>query len=305
MRRRAQAVTEFALVFPVFMACVFLFLFMSTWRYNDDATADVARDAARAGSLVTSAVSQYFATEPIVSLVYPYNICDPFSVTPRGTDAAGTNWIGRTVTRPSGALYSSSEVSAFMARNRLNGCTAGIEVTPGTTNPISRYTYADRASYPYRRLGWDWGILAVSPAYDAIAPLRAAVARAEAMLPARIFLGEVEQARITACYRYTRGDGTLSDCVVTLTNGSTTPVRGPDLLFASSAWLTQAPAPSAISVNIQLMTPRIPALGGILDASPVYWIERRATVFLDRLALPCRAPLLASDLFPWTCGSLY
>jgi hypothetical protein len=36
------------------------------------------------------------------------------------------------------------------------------------------------------------------------------------------------------------------------------------------------------------------------------YIERgAATILLDRISPPCRAPLVAEDVFPGSCGALY
>jgi hypothetical protein len=296
MRRRSQAITEFALVFPVFMVCVFTFIFLSIWSYNSNAAANVAREAARAGSLQSSRASQYFATHPITSVVFPRDICDPYGLD-SGSDTPVANWIGNTLTRPSGARYSTTEVAAFRARNTLTGCAAGKEIRQGS--PVSpRYLHAERVSgrYPYDRLGWDWGILNenASSAY-AIAPLRAAIAQAQALLAKRV-IGGSTGALISACYRVTLADGQLSDCVMTLRSGESTPTRSG--VLAAGSWLTTAPAPSAISVAISLPTLNIAFL-------PPYIERGGATLLLDRLTTPCRAPLTASDAFPGACGGLY
>ena len=294
-RQRGQAITEFALVFPVFMICVFTFIFLSLWSYNANAAANVSREAARAGSLQSSRSSQYFATHPITSLIYPLNICDPY-----GNNIGTTpinNWIGRVVRRPSGALYDAKELAAFRARNTLSGCKAGLEIKQGA--PVGpRYTYSARLNgrYPYDRLGWDWGLLNenASSAY-AVAPLNAAIARAQALLGQRV-IGGSNGALIRACYRITLANGELSDCVMTVSSNAPTPVRSGAL--AANDWLVSAPAPSAISVSIALPTVSIAFL-------PPYIERGAATILLDRISPPCRAPLVASDVFPGSCGALY
>ena len=109
-------------------------------------------------------------------------------------------------------------------------------------------------------------------------------------------IGGSDGARISACYRITLADGQLSDCVMTISAESGTPVRSGPLNSAS--WLTSAPAPSAISVSIALPTIGIAFL-------PAYIERGGATLLLERPTTPCRAPLVAADAFPGSCGSLY
>ena len=294
-RRRGQAITEFALVFPVFMICVFSFIFLSLWSYNANAAANVSREAARAGSLQSSRSSQYFATHPITSLIFASNICDPYGNN-IGTTLANS-WIGRVERRPSGALYDATEVAAFRTRNTLSGCRAGLEIKQG--EPVGpRYSYSARLNgrYPYNRLGWDWGLLNenVSSAY-AVAPLNAAIARAQALLGQRV-IGGSSGALIRACYRITLANGELSDCVMTVSSNAPTPVRSG--VLAAADWLISAPAPSAISVSIALPTVSIAFL-------PPYIERGAATILLDRISPSCRAPLTAEDVFPGSCGALY
>lgn len=295
-RRRGQAITEFALVFPVFMICVFSFIFLSLWSYNANAAANVSREAARAGSLQSSRSSQYFSTHPITSLIFASNICDPYSGTSIGTTLANS-WIGRVERRPSGALYDTTEVAAFRARNTLSSCRAALEIKPGDP-PGPRYSYSARLNsrYPYDRLGWDWGLLKENASSEyAVAPLNAAIARAQALLGQRV-IGGSSGALIRACYRITLANGELSDCVMTVSSNAPTPVRSGAL--AANDWLVSAPAPSAISVSIALPTVNIAFL-------PPYIERGAATILLDRISPPCRAPLVAEDVFPGSCGALY
>ena len=295
-RRRGQAITEFALVFPVFMICVFSFIFLSLWSYNANAAANVSREAARAGSLQSSRSSQYFSTHPITSLIFASNICDPYSGTSIGTTLVNS-WIGRVERRPSGALYDATEVAAFRARNTLSGCRAGLEIKQGApAGP--RYSYSARLNgrYPYNRLGWDWGLLKENASSEyAVAPLNAAIARAQALLGQRV-IGGSSGALIRACYRITLANGELSDCVMTVSSNAPTPVRSG--VLAAADWLISAPAPSAISVSIALPTVNIAFL-------PPYIERGAATILLDRISPPCRAPLVAEDVFPGSCGALY
>ena len=294
-RRRGQAITEFALVFPVFMICVFSFIFLSLWSYNANAAANVSREAARAGSLQSSRSSQYFATHPITSLIFASDTCDPYGdkikITPPDS------WIGRVERRPSGALYDATEVAAFRARNTLSGCRAGLEIKQGApAGP--RYSYSARLNgrYPYNRLGWDWGLLKENASSEyAVAPLNAAIARAQALLGQRV-IGGSSGALIRACYRITLANGELSDCVMTVSSNAPTPVRSG--VLAAADWLISAPAPSAISVSIALPTVNIAFL-------PPYIERGAATILLDRISPPCRAPLVAEDVFPGSCGALY
>lgn len=303
MRVRAQAITEFALVFPVFMVCVFTFIFLSLWSYNTNAAANVAREAARTGSLQASIASQYFATHPITSLISP--------------GSCGGTWIGGSLSGPDGKAYSSypggnAAIAAFRVRNGLRapGCAAGAETPPGSATARPRYDYSHRVqgAYPYSRLGWDWGILARLPGLGSecgasakglhsctLAPLRAAIERAQALLSQRV-IGGSDGALISACYRMTIADGQLSDCIVTITSVDPSPVLSGALLRAD--WLTSAPAPSAISVSIALPTVGIAFL-------PAYIERGGATLLLERPTTPCRAPLVAADAFPGSCGGLY
>lgn len=289
-RRRGQAITEFALVFPVFMICVFSFIFLSLWSYNANAAANVSREAARAGSLQSSRSSQYFATHPITSLIY-LNSPEP------KCEGPGSSWIGRIVLRPSGTRYTDEEITGFQYRNALKTCEAGLE-TPQGDEASPRYSYNARLNkdYPYDRLGWDWGLLKENASGEyAVAPLRAAIARAQALLGQRV-IGGSSGALIRACYRITLANGELSDCVMTVSSNAPTPVRSGAL--AAADWLISAPAPSAISVSIALPTVNIAFL-------PPYIERGAATILLDRISPPCRAPLVAEDVFPGSCGALY
>jgi hypothetical protein len=296
MRARGQAITEFAMVFPIFILCVFTFIFLSIWSYNTNAASNVAREAARAGSLQASKSSQYFATHPITSVIFARDICDPYG-NDTGSDAPVGNWIGNTLTRPSGATYTSTEVVSFRLRNTLIGCTAGREVRPGS--PVGpRYLYAERVSgrLPYDRIGWDWGLLAENGGGQyARQPLTAAIDRAQALIGQRV-LGGGAGAQISACYRLTLADGQLSDCVMTMRSGSSVVVLSGALAAANA--LIAAPAPSAISVFISLPTIGIAFL-------PPYIERGGATLLIDRFGATCRAPLVAADAFPGSCGSLY
>ena len=109
-------------------------------------------------------------------------------------------------------------------------------------------------------------------------------------------IGGSNGALIRACYRITLANGELSDCVMTVSSNAPTPVRSGAL--AANDWLVSAPAPSAISVSIALPTVSIAFL-------PPYIERGAATILLDRISPPCRAPLVASDVFPGSCGALY